>query len=132
MTSSYDCHPEREELECPACGSDRVLRLAFPRVADELLVEMPERALGKCDDCGHRLTAVEVQLRSTPPPTSPSASVVSPPKGVHLGEAGGRVILDVNCAYRPSCSSDPAWSCPLPPREELADPSDTSRERFRD
>jgi ssDNA-binding Zn-finger/Zn-ribbon topoisomerase 1 len=60
MTSSYDCHPERVELDCPACGSDRVLPLAFPRVAEELVVEMPERALGKCGDCGHRLTAVEI------------------------------------------------------------------------
>jgi hypothetical protein len=117
----------------PACGSDRVLLWVFPRVAEELLVEMPERALGvrrlrASADCGRgRNSGVPL-----PRLARRRRPVVSPPKGAHLGEAGGRVILDVNFAYRPSCSSDPPWSCPLPPREELADPSDTSRERLRD
>lgn len=71
MTSSYDCHPERLDLECPACGSERVLPLAFPRVAEELLVEMPEGALGKRGDSGHRLTAVEVATQEYPSPDQP-------------------------------------------------------------
>ena len=29
----------------------------------------------------------------------------------------GALILDFNFAYQPSCSYDPRWSCPLPPRE---------------
>jgi uncharacterized protein (DUF1684 family) len=32
-------------------------------------------------------------------------------KGADLG---GRLTLDFNFAYNPSCSYDPAWSCPLP------------------
>jgi uncharacterized protein (DUF1684 family) len=36
-------------------------------------------------------------------------------KGADLGEEDGRVVLDFNFAYQPSCSYDPAWSCPLPP-----------------
>jgi hypothetical protein len=39
-------------------------------------------------------------------------------KGADLGDDGQRrVILDFNFSYQPSCSYDPQWSCPLPPRE---------------
>jgi uncharacterized protein len=38
-------------------------------------------------------------------------------KGADLGAEDGRLILDFNFAYQPSCSYDPQWSCPLPPRE---------------
>ena len=36
-------------------------------------------------------------------------------KGADLGTDDGRVVLDFNFAYQPSCSYDPSWSCPLPP-----------------
>ncbi|HWH12677.1 MAG TPA: DUF1684 domain-containing protein [Solirubrobacteraceae bacterium] len=35
-------------------------------------------------------------------------------KGADLGGSGGRLTLDFNFAYNPSCAYDPAWSCPLP------------------
>ena len=39
-------------------------------------------------------------------------------KEADLGADGsGRLLLDFNFAYQPSCSYDPRWSCPLPPRE---------------
>jgi uncharacterized protein (DUF1684 family) len=38
-------------------------------------------------------------------------------KGADLGMEGDRLLLDFNFAYQPSCSYDPVWSCPLPPRE---------------
>ena len=39
-------------------------------------------------------------------------------KGADLGvNPDGKVLLDFNFAYQPSCSYDPQWSCPLPPRE---------------
>jgi uncharacterized protein len=34
-------------------------------------------------------------------------------KGADLGGHHGRLILDFNFAYNPSCAYDPAWSCPL-------------------
>ncbi|MGE0029092.1 MAG: DUF1684 domain-containing protein [Thermoleophilia bacterium] len=42
-------------------------------------------------------------------------------KGADLGTDGdGRLILDFNYAYNPSCSYDPQWSCPLaPPQNRL-------------
>ena len=37
-------------------------------------------------------------------------------KGADLGVTeGGRVVLDFNFAYNPSCSYDPRWVCPLAP-----------------
>lgn len=36
-------------------------------------------------------------------------------KGADLGGADGRLIVDLNFAYNPSCKYDPAWACPLPP-----------------
>lgn len=34
-------------------------------------------------------------------------------KGSDLGAREGRVVLDFNFAYNPSCSYDPRWVCPL-------------------
>jgi hypothetical protein len=38
-------------------------------------------------------------------------------KGSDLGEEDGKVVLDFNFAYNPSCSYDPRWVCPLAPSE---------------
>ncbi len=34
-------------------------------------------------------------------------------KGADLGSNDGRLVLDFNFAYNPSCAYDPAWVCPL-------------------
>jgi uncharacterized protein (DUF1684 family) len=36
-------------------------------------------------------------------------------KGADLGTSDGRIVLDFNFAYNPSCSYDPRWVCPLAP-----------------
>jgi uncharacterized protein len=36
-------------------------------------------------------------------------------KGSDLGEHNGKLVLDFNFAYNPSCSYDPRWVCPLAP-----------------
>jgi len=42
-------------------------------------------------------------------------------KGADLGEEDGRLVLDFNFAYNPSCSYDPGWVCPLaPPANRLS------------
>jgi uncharacterized protein len=42
-------------------------------------------------------------------------------KGADLGEVDGRLVLDFNFAYNPSCSYDPGWVCPLaPPANRLS------------
>jgi uncharacterized protein (DUF1684 family) len=37
--------------------------------------------------------------------------------GATPGYAGGRVLLDFNYSYNPSCAYDARWVCPLAPRE---------------
>ncbi len=36
-------------------------------------------------------------------------------KGADLGSGAGRLVVDLNFAYHPSCAYDPRWSCPLAP-----------------
>ena len=36
-------------------------------------------------------------------------------KGSDLGEVDGRLVIDFNFAYNPSCAYDPSWACPLSP-----------------
>jgi uncharacterized protein (DUF1684 family) len=36
-------------------------------------------------------------------------------KGADLGVENGRLVLDFNFAYNPSCAYDPKWLCPLAP-----------------
>jgi uncharacterized protein (DUF1684 family) len=44
-------------------------------------------------------------------------------KGADLGEDDGRLVLDFNFAYNPSCAYDPGWVCPLaPPANRLTVP----------
>jgi uncharacterized protein len=38
-------------------------------------------------------------------------------KGADLGGQDGRLVLDFNFAYNPSCAHDPRWACPLAPLE---------------
>jgi len=44
-------------------------------------------------------------------------------KGADLGGAGGRLVLDFNYAYHPSCYYSDEWACPLaPPGNRLPGP----------
>lgn len=44
-------------------------------------------------------------------------------KGADLGGTNGRLVVDFNYAYHPSCAYDPRWSCPLaPPANRLPVP----------
>jgi uncharacterized protein len=44
-------------------------------------------------------------------------------KGSDLGERDGKLVLDFNFAYNPSCAYDPRWVCPLaPPGNRLTVP----------
>jgi len=53
-------------------------------------------------------------------------------KGADLGAtADARLVIDFNYAYNPSCSYDPAWSCPLAPPENRIDVPVAAGERMR-
>lgn len=42
-------------------------------------------------------------------------------KGADLGEEEGKLVVDFNYAYNPSCAYDVSWDCPLPPAENWLD-----------
>jgi uncharacterized protein (DUF1684 family) len=42
-------------------------------------------------------------------------------KGADLGSPDGRLVLDLNFAYAPSCAHDPRWACPLAPAGNVLD-----------
>jgi uncharacterized protein (DUF1684 family) len=53
----------------------------------------------------------------------PGRYVLDSVKGADLGLESGRLVLDFNFAYNPSCSYDPRWACPLcPPPNRLSFP----------
>lgn len=51
-------------------------------------------------------------------------------KGADLGADGGRLILDFNFAYQPSCAYDPRWNCPLTPPSNTLPIAIRAGERF--
>ena len=52
-------------------------------------------------------------------------------KGADLGSIDGRLVLDFNFAYNPSCSYDAQWICPLSPPENRLDVRVEAGERGR-
>ncbi|HVT65466.1 MAG TPA: DUF1684 domain-containing protein [Mycobacteriales bacterium] len=59
---------------------------------------------------------VWLPLRDTNPDTYGGGRyVLDTVKGADLGGADGRLIIDLNFAYNPSCAYDEVWACPLAP-----------------
>lgn len=51
-------------------------------------------------------------------------------KGSDLGMKDGRLVLDFNFAYNPSCAYDPKWVCPLAPLANRLQVSIRAGERY--
>ena len=51
-------------------------------------------------------------------------------KGADLGDENGRLVLDFNFAYNPSCLYDPRWACPLTPPENRLPVAIRAGERY--
>lgn len=50
-------------------------------------------------------------------------------KHADLGSEEGRLVLDFNAAYNPSCAYHPRWACPLAPPENTLDMAVTAGEK---
>ena len=50
-------------------------------------------------------------------------------KGADLGTEDGKLVLDFNFAYNPSCAYDPRWACPLAPPANLLEQAVEAGER---
>jgi uncharacterized protein len=53
-------------------------------------------------------------------------------KGADLGTEDGRLVLDFNFAYQPSCSYDSRWACPLAPPANRLDMRVEAGERLEE
>ena len=51
-------------------------------------------------------------------------------KGADLGTIDGKLVLDFNFSYNPSCAYDPRWVCPLAPPPNRLDIEIRAGERF--
>jgi uncharacterized protein (DUF1684 family) len=51
-------------------------------------------------------------------------------KGADLGTTNGKLVLDFNFSYNPSCAYDPRWVCPLAPPPNRLDVEVRAGERY--
>ena len=51
-------------------------------------------------------------------------------KGADLGGSPGKIVLDLNFAYHPSCRYNPKWECPLAPEGNRIDVEVRAGERL--
>ncbi|WP_434991971.1 DUF1684 domain-containing protein [Arthrobacter sp. Ld5] len=107
-----------------ATGTDGVV--PFSRLGSVVLPGLGKLALWRLDSYGGGLFLPLRDGTSGKPGGTYGGGryVLDTVKGAHLGEGRepGRLVVDLNFAYNPSCAYDEAWACPLPgPDNRLAD-----------
>ena len=107
--------PERVEIGGSAGSSTTFLRIG--RVRFELFGEDCALALYWLDGYGGGLFLPFADATSGTTTYGAGRYLLDTVKGADLGAEDGRLVLDLNFAYNPSCSYDPAWACPLPGSE---------------
>ena len=103
--------------EIDSSTGERIRFRQFGRVEFELAGDR-----SRCRCTGWRATAAGCSSRSPTPPAARDSYgggryLLDTVKGADLGGEDGRLVLDFNFAYNPSCAYDPRWTCPLPPRQ---------------
>jgi uncharacterized protein (DUF1684 family) len=110
--------PSRLEIETATDGSVPFLRLGQVRLG-----EVGSLDVWWLDSYGG---GIWIPMRDTSEATYGGGRyILDTVKGADLGGSGGRLVVDLNFAYNPSCAYDEAWACPLaPPGNRLARPVD--------
>jgi uncharacterized protein len=109
-----DAEPKRYEIGASAGGSYAFDR--FATVSFELNGDAAELELYWLEGYGGGLFLPFADATSGSETYGAGRYLFDTVKGADLGtDADGRLILDFNFAYNPSCSYDPAWVCPLAP-----------------
>jgi len=109
---------EPARLELPASGGSV---MAFTRIARGV-TDRAELDLYWLEGYGGGLFVPFADASSGVDTYGAGRYVLDTVKGVDLGTQDGRLVLDLNFAYQPSCSYDARWSCPLaPPANRLAE-----------
>ena len=99
--------PERWEVET---GTDGVV--PFERLGTVRLPDVGELDVWRLTTYGG---GVFLPIRDRGEGYGGGRYVLDTVKGADLGGDAGRLVVDLNFAYAPSCAYDPAWACPLAP-----------------
>jgi uncharacterized protein len=112
---------ERERREIPTSGEEPYAFTRFARAAFELAGEPQVLDLYWLEGYGGGVFLSFADATSGSETYGAGRYLLDTVKGADLGERDGRLQLDFNFAYNPSCSYDPRWVCPLaPPGNRLA------------
>ena len=125
-----DVVPGDGELrDVAASGGETVRFRRFGAVRFELLGEAHELGLYWLEGYGGGVFLPFADATSGTETYGGGRYLLDTVKGADLGEADGRLVLDFNFAYNPSCSYDPRWVCPLSPRENRLETAVRAGER---
>jgi uncharacterized protein (DUF1684 family) len=124
--SYYDYDPtarvlsELEEIEAPPAaietsGPEPMLFKPFARAHFELRGEPLALELDWLESYGGGVFLCYRDTTSGTETYGGGRYLLDTVKGADLGEEDGRLVLDFNFSYNPSCSYDPSWVCPLAP-----------------
>ena len=104
-------HLEEETLELPASGGATMRFVRFARArAGAVALD-----LYWLDAYGGGLFVPFADATSGEETYGAGRYALDTIKGADLGTQDGRLVLDLNFAYQPSCSYDARWACPLAP-----------------
>jgi uncharacterized protein (DUF1684 family) len=107
--------------DVPASGGETVRFRRFASVRFELAGDEHELSLYWLEGYGGGVFLPFADATSGSETYGGGRYLLDTVKGSDLGEADGRLVLDFNFAYNPSCSYDPRWVCPLSPPENCLD-----------
>jgi uncharacterized protein (DUF1684 family) len=114
---------ERVRLEIATSGEQRYSFTRFARTHFELDGEEQTLGLYWLDGYGGGVFLSFADATSGVESYGACRYLLDTVKGADLGERNGKLVLDFNFAYNPSCAYDPSWLCPLaPPENRLAVP----------
>ncbi|MGB3634798.1 MAG: DUF1684 domain-containing protein [Rubrobacteraceae bacterium] len=115
LTVEYDAEPGEIEIELQEDGLLRLHR--FGRVRFPINGEEHSLSLFWVSGYGGGVFLPFKDATSGPETYGGGRYLLDTIKHADLGSEGGRLVLDFNYAYNPSCAYNPRWHCPLSPPE---------------
>jgi uncharacterized protein (DUF1684 family) len=106
---------DRERREIATSGEEPYAFTRFARTRFELAGEQLSLELYGLDGYGGGAFLSFADATSGSETYGACRYLLDTVKGADLGEQDGKLVLDFNFAFNPSCAYDPRWVCPLAP-----------------
>ena len=106
---------ERERRDIATSGEEPYSFTRFARTRFELVGEQQSLDLYWLEGYGGGIFLSFADATSGSETYGACRYLLDTVKGSDLGERDGRLVLDFNFAYNPSCAYHPRWVCPLAP-----------------